>query len=217
MEKKTKKVGAATAATAAVAGAAVAAGATILGSDSSEALAVGEPLDADEDIMEGEVLPELEVVGHEPTLDGGTLANVEVMGHVHEDTTESETAETHEAASEVHHAEKPEAPVAQAEPINTEEESHIAQAEAPLSEHEPQIAAPEEISQNDEGEYEDEDLEEGLALNNVQPSSKEPGIMDEIADAVHKIGEEIGIFHPDEQDNQDDFNNTADGSDFIKH
>lgn len=216
MEKKTKKVGAAAAATAAVAGAAVAATATILGDDSSEALAVGEPLDADEDIMDGEVLPELEVVGHEPTLDGGTLADVEVMGHVHEDTTESETADAHDTTSEVHHTEKPEATIAQAEPINTEEESHIAQAETPLTEHEPHIANPEIISQEEEEEY--EDFEEPVfASNNDLPLSKEPGILDEIAEVVHKVGEEIGIFHHDEQDMQEDFNPDADVSEFMKH
>lgn len=219
MEKKTKKVGGVAAAATAVAGAATAA-AVLTGKESSEEVAMAEPIGTDEDIVDGGILPDVEVTGSAQILDGGTLTDIEVLGNITEEGMETAEETQYIVTPQEDVAEATtitEEPAAAAEPVAVAAAELVAVAEPiaaaePLPVSEPIIAAPEPIATEEEEEF--ADFDEDPSANNLV-SMKEGSVMDDLSDAIHRVGENLGIL-PTEEDSMSDFINNADASEFMK-
>lgn len=207
MEKKTKKVGSAAAAAAAVAGAAAVASAAVMGNDSQEELAMGEPIGEDDDnLIEGGVLPEVVVTGNAADTDDNTLAEEVPMdqpqverpiasGAVVADTKE-DIAEAHIVEEPAHAAQPTHAPVAEPTP-------------APAAE--PAIAVAEPIAPEEEFE----DFDDGDVVSTNQPAAKESSFIDDAIDTLSKIGEEVGILPTSDDNATADFVNDAEVDEFL--
>lgn len=204
MEKKKKKISGAAAVTAAAAGAAVAAGTAFFSSESPQsAPATGEPVGEDEDILDGGMLSEVEVVGNAPVLDGGMLDGVEVVGHAPDEPVLVAETEALDENIEIAEAVTAAEPVAVAEPVAAE----------PLPVAEPVIAAPEPIAPEEEDFADFDDVDPSASGNLI--SMKDGGVISDVVDTLQKVGEDLGIINNTEE-MMDDFINNADASEFTK-
>ena len=211
MKKNKKKVGeaAAAAATVITGAAAVTVGTADMGNSSFDETTASDDADVAEPgelLVDGGILPEVEITGEAPMVEGGVLDDVIVSGTASLSQTDETPVENvpDVALEDV---------ILQAEPVVQEAEPVVQEAEPILATAEAESAAVDSqaeviLPEPDFGEEFDDD-DEMLAVAETTPGT----IAEEL---LHKAEEKIsemfvGGAHTDEQD----FQNMADASDFM--